>query len=299
MNPTDDFQISDKRRRLWNCELSLFGTFAEICERHGLRYYASGGTLLGAVRHKGFIPWDDDMDISMPRGDYNMFLSVASRELPDTMFLQTAQSDKDYYFAHAKIRMNHTTAMKKAELGEQYRYHRGVFIDIFPMDNVPDGTLAFRLHKFVALKLLMIFYYTVYYYDGLERSVAERIKHAICSKLFGSEKALCRLYRIYDKWIQRYNKTETNRFGLISCFYHVPGDIWDKALYWETVDVPFEDTIISIPSGYDTSLHITYGDYEKPVKGTSIHGTLFVDTANDYSKYLDGTLTFREEDMRY
>lgn len=105
----------------------------KICEQHNIRYWLDAGTLLGAVREGGFIPWDDDLDISMPREDYKRFLKVAQQYLPKDMFLQTTETDNAFPMSFAKIRKLGTELIETGESGEE-PYCHGVFIDIFPYD---------------------------------------------------------------------------------------------------------------------------------------------------------------------
>ena len=113
--------------------LNMLIEFDAICKRHNLQYWLDSGTLLGAVRHQGFIPWDDDIDLSMPLEDYHKFLEIAQSELPDDIFLQTSQTDKDFKFDYIKLRSNKASIVEFHEKEREVAYHQGVFVDIFPM----------------------------------------------------------------------------------------------------------------------------------------------------------------------
>jgi len=113
--------------------LDMLIEFDAICKKHQLRYWLDSGTLLGAVRHQGFIPWDDDIDLSMPVEDYNEFLSVANSELSKEIFLQTSQTDKNFKFDYTKLRSNKASIVEHHEKDQAIKYHQGVFVDIFPM----------------------------------------------------------------------------------------------------------------------------------------------------------------------
>lgn len=112
-------------------QIRLLGALKAICDRHKLVYWIDFGTLLGAVRHKGFIPWDDDIDISMPVRDYKQFLDIAEKELPKDIFLQTSKTDPAYRQYFAKLRDCHSTFLEHHETGKE-GYHHGIYIDIFP-----------------------------------------------------------------------------------------------------------------------------------------------------------------------
>lgn len=114
----------------------------KVCREHKLRYYIMAGTLLGAVRHGGFIPWDDDLDIAMPRRDYDLLLRHASEWLPAPLEAVAAETDPTYPLPFAKIQDASTTLVERAHL----RYLGGIYVDVFPLDGVPDGMLARRWH---------------------------------------------------------------------------------------------------------------------------------------------------------
>jgi lipopolysaccharide cholinephosphotransferase len=121
--------------------------FDGICKKHNLKYWLDSGTLLGAVRHKGFIPWDDDIDISMPVEDYQKFLELAKKELPQGMFLQTKQSDPLFPFDYMKIRSDRASIIEFHEKDKDIKYHQGVFVDIFPMFVIKDTKFNRLLYK--------------------------------------------------------------------------------------------------------------------------------------------------------
>ena len=139
--------MEDKLRRLQLCELAILDEFVRICEKYDLRYYLVGGTLLGAVRHQGFIPWDDDIDVAMPRQDYDRF---APKELAPQYFYQSPNTDPYYFLTYNKIRKNGTEVYE--ERFKDAKFHKGVFIDIFPLDFCPKpGLLCHFLFNVLAV----------------------------------------------------------------------------------------------------------------------------------------------------
>ena len=124
--------------------LEILVEIHRICVENDITYWLEAGTLLGAIRHKGFIPWDDDCDVSMPRKDYERFLQIAQEKLPETMFLQTKETDKEYPLPWAKIRKNGTLLIETGETGEE-KYHHGIFVDIFPYDYYESAEVINKL----------------------------------------------------------------------------------------------------------------------------------------------------------
>lgn len=130
-----DYQME----KLHNLEFKIALEVKRICEKNNIKYFLIAGTLLGAVRHGGFIPWDDDMDIGMLREDYDLFLKACKNHLSDIFYLQSWDSDPDYPFSFSKIRLKGTQIVEK--FSENSNMQNGIFIDIFPFDNVPDSKI--------------------------------------------------------------------------------------------------------------------------------------------------------------
>ena len=294
---SEEFQVSEKRRDVWREELELYEAFRAVCERHGLRYYAEGGTLIGTIRHAGFIPWDDDMDISMPRKDYEAFLKYAEVELDVRYFLQVPRKNDDYFYGHAKIRKNNTTAIRYIQYPEKYIHHQGVFIDVFPLDNIPDNPFFHKLHKIVAVKMMQIMYYAKYYYRLNEHATITKIKHKIGQALLPTNRAIYRFYKLYEWWIRLPDRKKTKMFGTTSLLYYLEEkNSWPVEWYDSFEIMKYENTTIRVPQEYDKILTKTFGDYMMPVIAPSMHGDVFFDLEHDYKDYYTGVRHFTEKD---
>lgn len=129
-----EFYVDEARKKIWAIELDLYLELMRVCKKYDLTIWADGGTLLGAVRHNGFIPWDDDMDLIMPREDYDKLMLIASEEFNEPYFLQTPHTDPEYGFSFAKLRNSNTTCIPKVFMKSGFNH--GIHIDIFPLDYV-------------------------------------------------------------------------------------------------------------------------------------------------------------------
>ena len=134
------YTVTRQRKEVWAVELDLMQEFKRVCNKYNLRYCADGGTLLGAIRHHGFIPWDDDLDIAMLRNDFEKLNEVGPTEFKKPYFWQTEETDRGSARGHAQLRNSDTAGIIKTEYERQRNnnFNQGIFIDIFPFDTVID-----------------------------------------------------------------------------------------------------------------------------------------------------------------
>jgi len=134
----DGYTVSAETKKLWAIQLDLLYEFDRVCKLHGLRYFLDSGTCLGAVRHKGYIPWDDDIDVIMLREDYNKLLEIGPSAFKSPYFFQNAMTDADIPLGYSKLRRDGTCQIKKAVIKEKLQCHNGIWIDIFVLDALPE-----------------------------------------------------------------------------------------------------------------------------------------------------------------
>lgn len=228
-----------------------------ICEKHGLKYFLDAGTLLGAVRHKGFIPWDDDMDIGMLREDYERFLEIAKRELPEHLFLQTFETDDKYdiYQVPCKIRYNGTILIEKG-IAENSEMHNGVYIDVFPYDSLPKSNLAYKIQRSLSYNVLKSFIRIRETPDKL--SFKNKITftfYKIVRTLFPYK----RRKKFFD-FLVKWNDVNSPYmgYGLDTVWSEY---IYKKEDYFELTKLEFEGNHFYGPKNYDAILTQLYGDY--------------------------------------
>ena len=288
MNPNEEvicgFTVTEKRKKVWAVQLEMVREFISICEKYNLVYFASSGTLIGCIRHSGYIPWDDDIDLMMLRKDYEKFLEVAAKELPAHYFLQHYSTEKNYPNGHIQIRDNRTSCFLTNGYNDlKSGKNCGIFIDIFPMDFVPDNPekRAKQAKKVLLLRRLAMS--KVY---GGGRGVKSLIKKIAVRTYFIFHNLQKTIEKIDKLAVGKGEKTDT-----VALFTFCPGyekNVWDASLFSNAVQHKFEDFTMAMPEDYDAVLRIEYGDYMQipEVKGISMHGSCFFDTDKPYSEYV-------------
>ena len=272
-------------------QLELLKNFIQVCSKHNLQYYMVGGSCLGAVRHKGFIPWDDDIDVGMPRKDYEQFLKIAQNELAQNVFVQTFETDRQFPMNFAKLRDSNTTFVETGL--KNLNINHGVYIDIFPLDSAPAGRIALNIH-FIRKKLYDLRITKAYYLKRYDKTDKEYYSMANIVKRTATAFS-CLLSPDLNRTVQKrqllYKKYNGKNTGLIANY----GGAWEKrevmplAYFGKGSKGVFEGTEVILPQDYDAYLTSLYGDYmtpPPPEKRIGHHYCEVIDTERSYIHYV-------------
>lgn len=285
------YLVSSKMKQVWAVELDLLNEFVNFCDHHGLTYFAMGGTLLGGVRHKGFIPWDDDIDILMPRNDYEKFRFL-SCEFSYPYHFQDEYSEPGVLYGHAKLRNSDTTAISEPYLGVEHgnlSFNMGIFIDVFPLDNMPDELsereLWFSELKQVAANAWKLRKYShrgIPQHDKLMDEELDRLNSIGRPNYWFEE---------YDRILSRYKDVKTDH-NTIYCLSRSTQKRWEyfNSDFNESMDLPFEMLRVKVPKNYDNILTKCYGDWRVEKRVPSLHSSVggsYFDTDKSYRNFLD------------
>lgn len=260
----DGFQVTSLMKHAWAAEMELISFVDKICQQHNLRYYAEGGTLLGAIRHKGFIPWDDDVDIMMFRDDYNKFIKII-KEFYDNKYEMTGFGrGKDGLEQGSAYYSTFSPKMDNWEYGEYLNtFHDFPFpvaIDIFPLDFVPKDEEVYNVQKVIANNIM----YILHHMDELiERGELEnkvkKVEGLLNAKITRGDKLEERLFDYLVQMLSIAKKEESEEVAL--SMYFVVGGNRNFSIEWfePQKKVAFETMSISIPVMYDKVLEREFG----------------------------------------
>ena len=269
---------AEQLQSLKNCERDMLSEFVRICDKHGIKYFVQGGTLLGTVRHGGFIPWDDDVDVSLHRDDYEKFIAVAQKELPDYYFLQTKDTDPEYPNNFAKIRDSRTTFIESS--AKKLNINHGAYIDIFPLDNYPSGKKAkvYELKK----KLLTQRIYKAFYMPHM--SFIAKIITMITMILFPSLRGAVDKREKLFKSVP-YSDRVVNNSGA-----WLDKEIIPREWVQDTIQMEFEGIKVNVSDKFDEWLTYVYGDYMSlPPENERVghHYVDIFDMNKSYTEYIN------------
>lgn len=261
--------ITDEEvKELQKVMLRIIKDVAEVCDKHGICYMADGGTALGSVRHKGFIPWDDDVDLIMPRKDLDRFVEVFDQELGDKYELVTPNS-KGHKVASLITEIYDKNSYKSSLHNLDNDLPQGVMIDIFPLEYAPMNAVARKVKGTVAMILQYIavssMFYRLYnspkkkafFYQTPEGKFNYHFRRAI-GFLFS--------FRSYEKWCNTFDKfvrgkEETDLWCIPTDVGHYFGHLMPKDVFYPPIEGEFEDMTIKLPHDIHAYLVNAYGDY--------------------------------------
>lgn len=255
--------------------LDILLAIDKVCQEHNLRYYIIAGTMLGAVRHGGFIPWDDDADICMPHEDYDKLIAHSKEWLPKQYELICAENDKNYPQPFAKIQDAETTIIEHKHL----RYLGGVYIDVFPVDGMPNGKLVQRLHYFRYKHLCKLLYFT--YRDPYRHGHGPSSwLPLLCRKLYTIEGIQKKIRKLQTKY--SFYKCKK-----VLCFDDGLRSVVDREVYGTPKKYKFEGKDLMGVEDHHTLLSHMYGDYMTPPPADKVfqHNFYYLDLENPYREY--------------
>ena len=286
----EGFLVKSDMKRAWAMQMEILKNIEEVCDRHGINYFSFWGTMLGAVRHKGFVPWDDDMDIMMKREDYEKFVEVAPKELPEGFSLLSIYNEHEWDLATARVTNGFTLSFDENYLKEHYLCPYVCGIDIFPYDYVPDDKETFKEQENFLNGITMV----RDLYKERDKQLAETGKYNP-----EIDKNAERVLRDIEKFFDFEFNRDNNMDNQILCFFdrvcagygspsdkYMTGHIERRArehdggrfmiptfCFDEAIDYPFEEHTLRVPKYYEICLSRCYGrNFMTPVKsGVSAH----------------------------
>ena len=260
----NDQQIADGLKKI---QKEILEEIHRICVKHDIKYFLAYGTLIGAIRHDGFIPWDDDIDIMMPYEDMLKFENVCKNELDhERFFYQTPDTDPEYRLSINRMRKNNTLLVE--ERYKNKKIHQGIFVDIYPLYGVPNGKLSRNLQVFRAMKRALYLLDEAPINQGTLMKVGATIMLKLKTKK-GKEKAQRKLL----EKIAKYKYDESDWVACLDSGLKTMRTVYPKDYYGKGKLHKFDELEVIIPDNYDEILKKTYGNYMElpPVEQRKFH----------------------------
>ena len=265
----EGFYIEEMMKRAWAAQIEVLEIIDRSCKEYDIQYFADWGTLLGTIRHKGFIPWDDDIDIVMKRDDYNRFLRIFNGERPDGCFLLSIYANEEYNEIFARVVNSNYVNYTKEYLERWHGCPYAVGVDIFPLDKLPVD----KDEEDIQCSMLRMLIKAIYSKDETEETI--RIIEDMCGVTIDRTKKIWhQLLRVADGVLQMYNDDGGDYAELIY-YLNRSSRRYKQEWYSESIRLPFETSEIPVPKEYDAVLRNMYGDYEKPTQWTDGHNYPF------------------------
>ena len=240
-------------RELQLAQLEILKCFVNFCERHHFRYYLVGGTLLGAVRHKGFIPWDDDIDVAMPRPDYESFLDCWQAGPRQARYQLHCIRDKTYEFPFAKIVDPNYRVREKC-----WSEPRFLWIDVFPLDGLPGNPALRTKHFKKQRRLRKYLWYSQFPRHEKTNGAKAMVKTCLLWPFY-----FYGAHQIAERMNRNSRQFDYESSQMIACSLWGYGEkeAIDKRIFEPQIELEFEGDRYCVPIGYDSYLRNVYGDY--------------------------------------
>ena len=279
------YVVTKEVKKIRVIQMDIVKKIDEVCRKHNLVYYAQSGTLLGAVRHQGYIPWDDDIDLVMFRDDYNEFCRIAPEEISTPYFFQSAVTDPGFYSNSVYVCNSNTTCISNNNPNNKWiRFNRGIRIGIQCLDSCDSSNIKKlnRMRKNMAFKSKLCNILC-----GINRIKSTSIIRFFLKTIgFSPEKVWVKTQEELTKYNRKWNDSK-DAIIFLAWDKHTERIIWKKEDFEKTIILPFEYLMIPCPYGYNNVLTTQYGDYMKypPIeKRKPIHDA-FYDTNTPYKEY--------------
>ena len=271
----DGFLVTTDRKKIWDKLMELLVELDRICNKHSIKYFAEAGTLIGVARHKGFIPWDDDIDISMLRPDYEKFKQVAPKELKNPYLLVNAYTG-DNLFTISKLMNKDTTAIEDMNA----RYPQGIFLDIWPLDDMPDGVV--RNKEILEIRQSMLV--AILNREGVLQQIGQGVQFKPSNDFIKKFVSLSPLkgFAEYEKFCANHFGESVNVGYPLSKIMGIKGNL-KREYYEQVIYLDFEEFKIPVPVAYETILDAEYGDWRELVRAKSMHATQYITADIRYS----------------
>jgi lipopolysaccharide cholinephosphotransferase len=246
---------------LWDSILDMYEEFSHVCSKHNLRHYVIGGTLLGAVRHHGFIPWDDDFDIAMPRQDYEKFREVFSSEMPGWCKIVDRKNCDEFSTLFLKVQDSRKEKIAGLERKLNFTLSNGVFLDIFPIDGYPTGRLSLVCWNIRSGWLWLEARYSVF-----KRRPGTVIGYlcywvgAFLHVIFHRVKSMKTFLDMREKEYRKYYFSDDKRSGMAGCHTNIYQMTFRERVFGDPVLLEFNGTKVNAPVDYNEFLRVNFGE---------------------------------------